>query len=52
MIKKLRFWVHCIRGFLSTYEEAVNEYNINPLDGILDGKKKRPRETPVSKAGK
>lgn len=51
MIKKLRFWVHCIRGFLSTYEEAVNEYNINPLDGILDGKKRSQRKDSVPKKG-
>ena len=39
MIKKIRFWVHCLRGFLGTYEEAVNEYGINPLDNVLNTKK-------------
>jgi len=46
MIKRIRFWVHVLRSCLNAYEEAVNEFGINPL---IDARNKRkPSKVDVS----
>lgn len=42
MIKVLRFWVQVLKGFLTSYEEAKDEFGIDPLSGWLSTKKKLP----------